>query len=267
MNSSVAVIIPTLSNISGLHKALNCLNVYNKDIHVVVVNNGREPINRTEHVADINIHIVQEDKNKGFAEATNDGARYALAHLKPTHLVFLNDDVEFTMDWIGSCVKAMKRDGWHACAPIIRRSDGSIENVGYQVLPLGRAVLITEATSAQPKDGLTAAALVMIARDFERMGGFDERMFAYLEDVELFLRARKHGMSWGIDHESFVTHMGQQTSKHMSVRKAWLDVRNWTYLIMKHWGLKDIALHSPHILAERARNISGLLKTLLHITS
>jgi len=265
--NNISVIIPTLSNTEGLQKVLACLHTHNPGAHVVVVNNGKGEIGRTEEDASIDIHILQEKKNVGFAPGVNHGAKYAIKHQHATHLVLLNDDVEFAMDWIGSCMAKMKKEHWHACAPIIRRLDGSIENVGYQILPLGRAVLITDPQSARTKDGLTAAALVINAHDFEKVGGFDERMFAYLEDVELFLRARKHGLEWGVDSDSFVTHTGQVTSSKMPIKKAWLDVRNWMYLIMKHWGLKDLAIHSPHILAERARNLSGLVKALLHITS
>lgn len=265
----LAIVIPTYTNTDGLKHVLECLIKTGMNYPVVIVNNHKTPLSTSFLPDDISspnlqITVVEEGGNRGFARASNDGVKKAREVYGSEYVAFVNDDISFKEDWIAACLKAMKKHGWHACTPVLTRPNGTVENVGYQVLPIGRAVLITDPQDARPKDGLTAAALVMESSAFTRLGGFDERLFAYLEDVELFLKAKKHGLSWGVETQVSVVHEGQVTSDRFPIKKAWLDLRNWSYLIIKHWAVRDLATYWPHITVERIRNVSGLLKALMH---
>ncbi len=232
---------------------------------VVLVNNLKASLHDTIDVSSYNLKIVVVDqgRNTGYAKAANDGAKSARDLWAPEYLVFLNDDLRFTTEWLSDCIDSIEKKKWFATTPLLKKPDGTIENVGYKVLPEGK-VLELQATGnglQESIDGLTGAALVINARDFFLMKGFDERFFAYLEDVDLFLRAKKNGKKFGTTVSSFVVHQGQGTSSNMKVMKAWLDVKNWYLLIYKHWKREDYLKHEVDIATERLRNISGLLKS------
>lgn len=262
MKPPAAIIIPTYTNTVGLKHVLDCLIRCEMDYPVVIVNNGAHKLSGVLPQKKLTITVIEQGKNTGFAPACNAGVAETKRLFDPEYVAFVNDDISFDTDWIEDCISAAKRKKWQACAPVLLRPEGTVENVGYQVLPIGRAVLITDPSDEREKSGLTAAALVFETEAFVSLGGFDERLFAYLEDVELFLHAKKMGMKWGVEYSVAVVHEGQVTSNRFPVKKAWLDLRNWTYLITKHWGVRAILTYGPQLLLERLRNVAGLLKAI-----
>ena len=260
-------IIPTLNNVDGLKDLLADISNTYTDTNVVIVNNRKKSLHEVIDTAafKLQITVLDQGRNTGFAKACNDGAKTARGLWDPQYLIFLNDDIRFTTDWISDCTDLIEKKKWFATTPLLKKPDGTVENVGYKVLPEGKVEEIKLQTSnfkfQTNVDGLTAAALVIDAKDFFLMKGFDERFFAYLEDVDLFLRAKKNGKKFGTTTSSFVIHQGQGTSSSMKVLKAWLDVKNWYLLIYKHWKREDYLKHGVDIATERMRNLSGLLKS------
>jgi N-acetylglucosaminyl-diphospho-decaprenol L-rhamnosyltransferase len=264
---NIAFVIPTSSNTDGLRDLLADLSKVYANSQVVIVNNGKNALHNLVDTSayKLQIMVLDQGKNTGFAKACNDGAKIARETWGPQRIIFLNDDIRFTTDWLSQCISTMDKKKWFATTPILKKPDGIVENIGYKVLPQGRILEIrdTRYTLRESIDGLTAAALVVNAKDFFLMRGFDERFFAYLEDVDLFLRAKKNGKKFGITTSSFVIHEGQGTSSKMKVLKAWLDLRNWYLLIYKHWKREDYLKHGVDIAIERLRNLSGLMKSII----
>lgn len=254
-------IIPTFSNREGLLRVLKDINdVYPQCRTVVINNDPKAPLEESfENFLSLKVSFINNKQNDGFAKAVNDGAKKA-KEFDPDYLVFLNDDIRFNTDWVGECIKKIQRNKWVASVPILFDLHHAVENYGFLVLPFGKVELIKNKNSERALDGLTAAALVFKSESFFKLGGFDERFFAYLEDVDLFLRAKKQGMKFGITKNARVTHEGQKTSSQRAVKKAYLDFRNWMLLIGKNWGFKKILLNLPAIFVERLRNLWGIIK-------
>lgn len=261
-HDNIACIIPTLHNREGTRQLLSDLAAHHPSIPVIVVNNNTEPF--TSSVEHPSLIIVEERGNTGFAKACNDGARAAEKYFHARYLAFINDDIRFTHPWLDTCVTELEKRKWFATTPLINQLDGTPENIGYRVLPQGKILLVKSLNrTSSDLDGLTAAALVVRYDVFKNLRGFDERFFAYLEDVDLFLRAKKLGYKFGTTQSVSVTHRGQGTSSSMPVRKRWLDLRNWYLLILKNWDMQTVVKYLPQIAIERIRNISGLMKALL----
>ncbi|MEK7070570.1 MAG: hypothetical protein AAB966_02080, partial [Patescibacteria group bacterium] len=87
--------------------------------------------------------------------------------------------------------------------------------------------------------------------------------FAYLEDVDLFLRLKKAGKKFGVTKNSVVFHAGQATSSKNSVKKAYLDFRNWVLLIGNNYTPSEIISNFPSIALERMKNAWGIVKATL----
>lgn len=244
MKSSLTVVIPTLNNVKGLGYLKNYFK--NKNYDVVVVDNSK--------------------KNLGFAGGVNKGAKSAITEW----LLVLNDDIEFptslklrgaSQNLIEKLVKYAEDNKLDAVSPILRNPDGKIENYGYKVLPYGKISLFKDLASlrANELDGITAACLLIKTSVFKKLGGFDESFFAYLEDVDFFLRFKKAGYKMGIS-DLEVLHNHMTTSKTMGNFKAKQDMINWWRLFFKH--PYKFKLGTGFII-ERMRNISGYLKATI----
>jgi len=147
-----------------------------------------------------------------------------------------------------------------------------VENYGYKVLPYGKVELVRELTGsrvnptsprlrgASELDGLTAACLLVKTKVFRELKGFDEKFFAYLEDVDFFLRFKKVGYKLGLATNVEVLHNHMTTTKTMGNFKAKQDMVNWWRLYFKHRGKFKLDFK---FIIERLRNVSGFIKAYL----
>lgn len=97
-----------------------------------------------------------------------------------------------------------------------------------------------------------------------KIGMWDESFHSYLEDVDLAIRLYKAGYKVAPCLDAEVTHEHMATSSKMGLYKEKQDVMNWWRLVFKH---PDVFLRPSTIfplLLERGRNMSGLLKKMLH---
>jgi len=245
MKSRLTVVIPTLNNVKGLRYLLRYFK--DKPYKVVVIDNSK--------------------KNLGFAGGVNKGAKDA----DTKWLLILNDDIEFESQKskvksqkIEKLIKLAEKNKLDAVSPVLRKLDGKVENYGYKILPFGKINLIKELRITDYElDGLTAACLLIKTAVFKKLGGFDEKFFAYLEDVDFFVRFKKAGYKMGLANNIEVLHNHMTTTKTMGNFKARQDMVNWWRLFFKH---REKFKFNLKFIVERLRNISGYIKTVLEFT-
>lgn len=236
---AVTVVIPTLNNIRGRRYLTDYFK--DKPYKAIFVDNSKV--------------------NLGFAAGVNKGVKEA----RSEWLLILNDDIEFKdikgrgrSKEIDDLLIFAKRNGLDAVTPVLRNPNGSVENVGYRVLPFGKVELVTaEVEDDSGLDGITAACLLVKADVFRRLKGFDESFFAYLEDVDFFLRFKKQGFKFAVAFDIEVHHNHMTTSKTMGNFKARQDLINWWRLYFKH---KNRFVFNLAFILERLRNLSGFIK-------
>lgn len=253
MLSSLTALIPTLSNTTGLKLVVGWL--HERGYRTIVIDNAPTSAKKKfcqHHKAT----YLPQPQNLGFAAAINLGA----THVTTPWMLILNDDIEFLKtDTLEKLIKIATHNNWSAISPVLQKPSGDIENLGYTVLPQGKIKLNYD-PQLKDLDGITAACLLIKTDVFKSLNGFDERFFAYLEDVDLFIRLKKAGHNFGIAPEITVIHNHQTTSSKMGNFKAKMDLRNWWYVILKNWDQKTWLKYGPQILLERLRNLSGYLK-------
>lgn len=251
MSRNLTIIIPTLTNFTGLSYELRALSRY----PLIVVDNAPTAEKRRACQKHPHCTYLPQTKNLGFARAINLAFNYV--HTK--WICILNDDIEFfSTPPFQSIIKISQEQGWDAISPLLQKKSGTVENLGYRVLPMGRTVAVFDAST--PLDGLTAACLVIKSDVFRQLGGFDGRFFAYLEDVDLFLRLKRQGFHFGVTPAIKVIHNHMTTSGKMNNFKAVMDLKNWILVIAKNWSWHELLLNFPAILVERLRNFSGFIK-------
>jgi GT2 family glycosyltransferase len=279
MKTYSSVIIPTLNNVKGLEYLLNYFK--DKSYRVIIVDN--EPTNEKKQLIKLlgsrvngltGLNYLPLKRNLGFTGSINLGAK----DVKTKWMLILNDDIEFldqkskikdqkhkskiknNENPVNDLIKFAERKKLDAVSPILVNLDGEIENLGYKILPYGKVELVKSVESVKPVDldGLTAACLLIKTNVFYKLNGFDESFFAYLEDVDFFLRFKKAGYKMAVSDNIRVLHKHMITSKRLGNFKARQDMINWWRLYFKH---KDIFKFNLIFVVERLRNLSGYIKS------
>lgn len=242
MKISLTVIIPTLK---VYKQGLEYLENYfkNKNFTLVIVDNSQ--------------------KNLGFAEGVNKGAGLVKEDKRKVlskWLLILNDDIKFrSHDTLERLIIEAENKNLDAITPTLINPNGKFENVAYKILDSG--AIAKGNIEKNDYDGLTAACLLIKNSVFKKLGGFDEKFFVSLEDIDLFLRFKKAGYKMGVSKIT-VFHNHMTTTKTMGSFKARQDMINWWRLYFKH---PDKFKFDLRFFLERLRNLSGFIKALLQL--
>lgn len=182
---------------------------------------------------------ARSETNLGFAG----GANAALRHSQAQYVALVNNDVVLQPDWLGHVRDALDRDPQLAAAQtIITRPDGRIDGAGIDIsdgtfrqIGHGAAVGVPLAVAW----GVSATAtLYRRAAIGDRF--FDERFFAYYEDVELCARLRASGWRTAVLPVVAATHRGSTTAPLLGRHALRLRTRNRYLVARKHRGVGNI---------------------------
>lgn len=141
--------------------------------------------------------VIRNEKNEGFSKGNNIGASAA----KGKYLLFLNSDTEIQDRGLLGMVEYLDKNenvgilGAKLANPdgSAQRSCGKFYNLQNTLLMLaGRQKLIRFSPSTiKEVDWVSGAALMIKGELFNKLHGFDENIFMYMEDMELCFRVKK----------------------------------------------------------------------------
>jgi GT2 family glycosyltransferase len=266
-----SVVIPTARGGERLARLLESLEPHSYQV-IVVDNGSREEVAAKLSTRFPSVEVIRRERNEGFSIAVNLGARQADGEA----LVLLNDDCVCDAGFVSALVGALDRDREIVMsAAILRRwrEPWLIESAGME---LDHTLLVWEHLHAEPLDvlagdvtdpiGPSAAAAAFDREAFLDVGGFDEELFAYWEDVDLVLRFRLQGGRCALATGARGTHEHAATLGSGSAAKNYLMGFGRTYVLRK-WGAAG-ARRLPAILARDVpicvgqaifdRNIGGI---------
>lgn len=216
-------------------------------VEVVVADNG----STDDSVAVLgagfpSVRVIRLDANYGFAEGYN----RALEQLEADCFVLLNSDVETSAGWLEPLIAALENDREVAAvAPKLRAwmapekfeyagaAGGYIDYLGYPFCR-GRILRSMETDSGQYDDArdvfwVSGAAFCCRADVFRKLGGFDARFFAHMEEIDLCWRMQLAGYRVRIVPESTVYHLGGGTLRTDSPQKIYFNHRNNLAMLLK----------------------------------
>jgi GT2 family glycosyltransferase len=185
-----------------------------------------------------NVIVVELHANTGFAHAANRGLALAEGEL----VALVNTDVVLSADWLARMVAALRADSGAAsvaCKMLDLRDSGRVYDAGDILSRDGVCeqrgrFAIDDGTYDAPGEvfGACAGAALYRRHALLEAGGFDERFFAYLEDVDLALRLRLAG--WRCRYEPAVAlHAGGGSSERHPQMLDFLVHRNTLVLVAK----------------------------------
>lgn len=190
--------------------------------------------------------LIVLEKNWGFAEGYNK----ALAQIEAEYYLLLNSDIEVTPHWLTPMLQYMdEHEDVAACQPKLRSifernsfeyagaSGGYLDRYGYPFCR-GRIFNVVEKDHHQYDDvadvlWATGAALLVRARDYNKVGGLDGRFFAHNEEIDLCWRLRIMGRRIVCIPQSCVYHVGGGTLPKGNPMKTFLNFRNNLTMLYK----------------------------------
>jgi GT2 family glycosyltransferase len=260
----ISIIIPNFNGSKFLQKLLPDLQkIVPKNSEIIIVDNGSTD-------GSSRYATIKNLKNLGFSTAVNQGIKIS----KYDYICLLNNDVILDKNWFKLIITSIKKYPKVACfCGTVLNEDGSfVESQGIDFGWSGKCIQLNhnkkiEDCSLKIEDlfpwGSSAAAVIYKKDILIKIGLFDEKYFAYLEDVDVAFRLHQKRHLTLLVPKAIAYHLGGGTANNLGNFRARQTFKNWFYFILKNYSLSQIIYNLPSIFIERLRNLSYLIKSTI----
>lgn len=231
---SVTVVVVHRSRPSRCDETVAALRAQRLVDRVIVVDNGSsaEDVHRLRRMADRHrsVNLIELAENTGFGPAANRGLEAWLdGDPAGTWCVVCPDDASPTDGLIDTLVEAGADEQIGLlCADV---GDGASPIVDHAFGPITTPALVDE--GIEDVDYPHGTFLLARRACLAEIGTFDERYFAYCEEADLGLRARRAGWRVGLVRGARV--VNQDVSSPTAVVEYLME-RNTVLLLHEHFG-------------------------------
>lgn len=255
---SLDIIIVNWNSGEYLYECLRSIAGTRKDIlefgNVVVVDNAStdNSLSGIENIK-LPLYIIKNSTNRGFAAACNQGAKNCASD----YLLFLNPDTRLFKDSLTKPIELMedeknrnigitgiqlvneKGEIARTCArfPTLGQFFSKISGLNLLFPNLFRSYFMTEWDHKESKvvDHVMGAFFLVRRYLFEALGGFDERFFVYLEDLDFSYRAKEFGFYSYYLTSTRVFHKGGSSSEKVNGVRLFYSLRSRILYSYKHF--------------------------------
>jgi GT2 family glycosyltransferase len=200
------------------------------------------------------LRLIRNSVNRGFAAACNQAARQSAAD----YLLFLNPDTRLTHNSLSVPLAFLEQPAnqqvgivgiklldntsqvSRSCARfitpgmILRKMFG-LERLFHPGLP-SHFMTEWDHNDTREVDHVTGAFFLVRRGLFERLGGFDQRFFVYLEDLDFSLRAKQAGWKSVYLASSAAYHVGGASSDLIRAQRLFYALHSRILYVYKHCG-------------------------------
>lgn len=234
---------------------------------VVVDNASRDGSADGLERLDLPLTVIRNPDNRGFGRACNQGA----AESQADYLLFLNPDSCLFEGSLGEPLAFLQRpeNARVGIAGIqlvddegrVSRDCARFPGVGDFMLAVSRLGPLLpkrfrylemrewDHGDTRPVDHVKGAFYLTRRCVFEALGGFDERFFMYMEDLDFSLRASRLGWQCVYLAEPRAGHRGGGTSRQVKAACLFYDLRSRIQYVYKHHPWPGATAHLLGTLA------------------
>lgn len=197
--------------------------------HQVIVVDNASSDQSVQIARDLGADVIALEKNLGFGTGCNRGAAIA----KHDTIMFLNPDARLepgALDVLAAAMDKYPQAG--AFSPRIMLETGKQRYVNRNKL-INNKRWFKEAPQADCEIPVAHGAVVVFRKSvYEQLGGFDERIFLFFEDVDISARLIKSGGHIWYIHDAVCIHAGASSSGSSS---AMTEFRNYHFMLAQSY--------------------------------
>lgn len=243
-NSKVAIIIV---NWKKYNMTANCIESVIKcnypNYEIILVDNESDASKVSIFKSRKNVKTILNSKNEGFSKANNQAIEYALKN-NFDYILLLNNDTVIKSNLIDILIKTLQAKKVYAVQPLILNhkrkkiwSGGGKINYFFGTFSSSKKLC----NSFKLIEWFTGCCCLFDSKLFIDIGKFDERFFAYYEDVDFSLRMKKNGYKIGFTPQTELIHMESASSKLERGEEGvlnpyvhYLNIKNHVFVLRKH---------------------------------
>lgn len=268
-NDSTIAIAVVLINYNSFEDTLECIKSLSSSTvlpFIVLVDNNST--NQAEILIRLpeyqpGIHVILNKENVGFGNANNIGIDWIIANTNAEYILLLNNDTIVQNDTLSVLHKDFEKDdsiGLTTCKITYFSNPDLVWYGGGEInLKRGKQKTIDFQKKASPEGAnksryvsfASGCAMMFKRKVLKELGGFDSRLFMYVEDLELCLRLQKNNYKIWYSAETKILH-----KVHASTTK---DSRNLPALHPKNPKLAFYVYHiNKNLLLTMYRHLRGI---------
>ncbi len=265
MNPLVCVVIVTWNNENDIVECLNSLMSQDYNNYKVIIVDNFSQDNTVNLLSSYlsKIEILPQLKNLYLVKGNNIGIKYALKEHSPKYLMVLNPDTKVDSNLLSELVKVAESDAKiGAVGPKVKfyknKNEGLINSAGLFFDGFNQAYDIGFLEKDQGQFdkvnqvfGVTGACILYRAEMLRQIGLYWPKIKLHLDEVELFLRAKKAG--WKVIYlpTTTVWHKYMQSTDQNKLYKIdQAKKRVWFWIGLRHYPLKSKLAMIKHYLSE-----------------
>lgn len=197
------------------------------------------------------VHVLRTKKNGGYGYGNNVGVNYASRVCHAVYTLIINPDVEFGEKLVLALSGIMEADGCAIASALQFFPSGKEGNSAWdipsfaQTLKSGAPVIskltrkkniVKPVNSIQQVDCVAGSLLMVDTEVFLKIGGYDEGLFLYMEEIVLAERIRAYGYKTYLDTDhSYVHNHGATISKfHGVIKRRAMLLKSTEYYLRKY---------------------------------
>lgn len=271
----VFVVIPNWNGVEMLAKCLQSLKQQSLKHTVIVVDNGST--DKSIEMIEKNfkeVVILKNSKNLGFVGGVNPGINYALEN-QATAIALFNNDAIADENWLKNMYETLQKEekaGIVTCK-LLRDDKKHLDSTGdfYSVwgipFPRGRNQIDNKQFDSEKYIfGASGGASIYRPKMLREIGYFDERFFAYYEDVDISFRAQLAGWKVLYEPKAIAYHEVSATSSKMGNFARYHSIKNFLILYTKDMPAKLYWKYLPVFLYQFLRTtIRSILDRQIHV--
>lgn len=253
--SMIDIVIPNYNGSKYLKKCIDSIYIQTySHFRVIIIDNASTDSNYNWLDKYEKIIFKRLDQNYGFDKAVNEG----IAMSNTEYVVLLNNDTVAKKDWLENLINCIKNDSkiFSVCSKMIRYDDiNIIDDAGdeYNALgwgyKIGDGQPITLHTATKEVFSSCAGAAIYRRSILDKIGYFDNRFFAYMEDIDISYRAKIHGYKNIYCADAHIYHIGSATTgSKYNAFKVKLSARNNVYVPYKNMPVIQLIINIPFLI-------------------
>lgn len=199
------------------------------------------------------VAVIELEENTGFCHGVNVG----IAAATTEYVILLNNDTVVEKGFVAALEKAIEasEDIFSVSSLMLcMQNPELVDDAGDNLCLVGYAYARGKGKPAKDYDKVAevfsacGGAAIYRRELVNRLGGFDENHFAYLEDVDIGYRARLYGYRNMYEPTARVLHAGSAVSgSRHNPFKVKLSSANASYMIGKNMPLLQILFNLPFL--------------------